>query len=79
MGRILLHAVVQESRLPEVPPSPALASKVTLGIHIWQADEGKECGVAQGRVKWHASLLPVFLVTLVIGPSRIVGVLGNVV
>ena len=41
-GKFLLHAVIQESSLPEVPPSLILTSKVTPGIHIWQTVEGKE-------------------------------------
>lgn len=39
VGKTLLHAVMQEPRLPEVLPSSALASKVTLGVHIQLADE----------------------------------------
>lgn len=34
VGSILLHVVMQEPRLPKVRPSSALASKVTLSIHI---------------------------------------------
>ena len=40
--------------------------------------EKREYGVARGRVKWYTSLLPVCHMTLVIGPYRIVGALGNV-